>query len=64
MKIFDNFLTMHVGLSFAGTLYLDRGTPKLSSWLCRKQFAKIFNHKVNNFSIALELPVRLIIYFE
>ena len=45
-----------------GTPYLDRGTPKLSSWLCRKQFARNFNHKVNNFSIVLELPARLIIY--
>ena len=38
--------------------------PKLSPCLCRKQFARNFNHKVNNFSIALELPARLIIYFE
>ena len=47
-----------------GTPYLDRGTPKLSSWLCRKQFSINCNHKVDNFSIALELPARLIIYFE
>ena len=43
-----------------GTPYLNRDTPKLSSWLCRKQFPRNFNYKVNNFSIALELPVRLI----
>ena len=47
-----------------GTPYLDRGAPKLSCWLCRLQFARNFNHKVNNFTIALELPARLIIHFE
>ena len=47
-----------------GTPYLGRGTPKLSSRLCRKQFANNFNHKVNNFFIALELPARPIIYLE